>query len=326
MANIMLTEICNLFCPYCFADEFVNVSHNEISEASFLKAVDFLLSGKNCNGRIGLIGGEPTLHTMFGDLLRHTLENERVKDAVIFTNGILLDETFDITEADKFNYLINLNSPVVIGEKYFSRILDNIDTIMHRLNKRGSLSVGLNLYDPNMDCNFFIDVLKEYRIDHARLSITVPNHSRKTGFEQFAYLKELVYYLYIELLYAGIDVIFDCNMPPVCVWTKDEFNKLSLIQANFGSSRKGFNLATNMCNPVIDILPDLTAVRCFGLSEISKVAIDDFDNIDTLYEYYKTEFDCKFCSIPTIPECKECEMFTDGMCYGGCLSNKRIVH
>lgn len=325
VSNIMLTERCNLCCPYCFADEFVNVEHHEITEPNFLKAIDFLVSGKKIGSRVGLIGGEPTLHTRFGDLLRHTLKDDRVKEAVIFTNGILLDETFDITAADKFNYLINLNSPSVMGDKGFDRIVNNIDIIVNRLNKRRSLTVGLNLYDPNMDCSFFVDTLKEYQISHARLSIAVPNHSRSGGFEQFAYMKELVYSLYVDLLYLGIDVIFDCNMPPSCVWTEEEFNKLSLIQANFGSTRRGFDLKANKCRPVIDILPDLTAVRCFGLSDTTKVSIKDFENIDALYDYYKETVDCRLCKLPTTADCRECKMFADGTCFGGCLLNKGSI-
>ena len=30
MANIFLTKKCNLKCPYCFADEFVNKDNQEI--------------------------------------------------------------------------------------------------------------------------------------------------------------------------------------------------------------------------------------------------------------------------------------------------------
>lgn len=325
MSNVMLTEICNLYCPYCFADEFVNVEHHEITEENFVKAIDFLVSGKKISGQVGLIGGEPTLHTRFGELLKHTLQDDRVKRVVIFTNGILLDETFDITAADKFNYLINLNSPRVIGEKVFHRIRGNIDTIVNRLNKKRSLTIGLNLYDPDMDCEFFIQTLKEYHINHARLSIAVPNRSMGSGFEQFARMKELVYSLYITLLYEGIDVIFDCNIPPICVWTQRELDKLSLIQANFGSTRKGLRLGANRCNPVIDILPDLTAVRCFGLSDVTRVSIKDFENIDTLYEYYREAFDLKFSKIPTTPDCETCQMFLDGACFGGCLQNKENI-
>lgn len=38
MANIMMTDACNLNCPYCFANEFVNKNKNEITEEAFDKA------------------------------------------------------------------------------------------------------------------------------------------------------------------------------------------------------------------------------------------------------------------------------------------------
>ena len=61
MANIMINEICNLRCPYCFADEFVNKNPKEMSMEDFDTALNFALSS-GYDERIGLIGGEPTLH------------------------------------------------------------------------------------------------------------------------------------------------------------------------------------------------------------------------------------------------------------------------
>ena len=56
MANIMMTDVCNLHCPYCFANEFVNKDRNEITEEAFKKAVDFIL-GDGSHSTVGLIGG-----------------------------------------------------------------------------------------------------------------------------------------------------------------------------------------------------------------------------------------------------------------------------
>ena len=64
MANIMMTDVCNLRCPYCFANEFVNKDTNEISEENFRKAVDFIV-GDGSHSSVGLIGGEPTVHSHF---------------------------------------------------------------------------------------------------------------------------------------------------------------------------------------------------------------------------------------------------------------------
>jgi len=67
MANIMLTKRCNLKCPYCFAEEFVNKSGDDISIENFKVALDFALT--NPHEQIGLIGGEPTLHNNFKEIL-----------------------------------------------------------------------------------------------------------------------------------------------------------------------------------------------------------------------------------------------------------------
>lgn len=43
MANIMLTDACNLKCPYCFANEFVNKDKNDITEEAIDEAKDFIV-------------------------------------------------------------------------------------------------------------------------------------------------------------------------------------------------------------------------------------------------------------------------------------------
>ena len=322
MANIMLTERCNLKCPYCFADEFVNKENTNISLENFSKALMFAMSGKHFSGRIGLIGGEPTLHPQFREILQILQEEERVTNAVIFTNGIRMDETFDITKEDKYTVLINLNSPDDIGKDSFEKIQENTDIFVNRLNKRRFLTVGLNLYKPDMDCSFYKEFLRRFDVHTARLSITVPNHSQSSGFERFYEMKRLAYDLYVDLLYDGREVIFDCNMPPYCVWTEEEMKKISLIQSGQFAGRRGFTLGCSECHPVIDILPDLTAVRCFGMSDSTKVKLSDFKTVDQLYKYYMKTADSRMVKIPSLTKCGTCTYFRKKQCYGGCLASK----
>ena len=62
MPNIMLTYRCNLHCPYCFANEFVNKEKTDITIRDFLKAVSFITRTESY---VGIIGGEPTVHPGF---------------------------------------------------------------------------------------------------------------------------------------------------------------------------------------------------------------------------------------------------------------------
>ena len=65
MANIALTNRCNLSCEYCFAHEYTSSKKNDISKESFMRALDFAKK----DGEIGLIGGEPLLHKNINEFL-----------------------------------------------------------------------------------------------------------------------------------------------------------------------------------------------------------------------------------------------------------------
>jgi len=323
MANIVITEKCNLACPYCFADEFVHKASNEISLENFKKALLFVESSKSFGKFIGLIGGEPTLHSKFSELLEFVNFDNQLKEVLIFTNGIRINETFSITSQPKFTFLINLNSPQIIGSSNYFKIMQNIDSLISKYNKNHSLTLGLNLYALDLDYTFFVDTLERFKLKSARLSITVPNLTNgNSGIDKVAAFKPLIYKLYVDLLYRGIHTVFDCNKIPPCLWSDKELLKISLFQANNTNERIGFNLTTNKCNPVIDILPDLTAIRCFGLSGISKVKIDDFSTLDDLYLYYLNNFDRELVQVPAQKDCNSCEMFLNNSCYSGCLANK----
>ena len=323
MANIMVTERCNLSCPYCFADEFVNRKATEISIGNFQKALEFVLASGSYGRFVGLIGGEPTLHSKFAELLAIVNRIDQLKEVLIFTNGIKIDETFDLTADQKFTFLINLNSPEVIGDKNYDRITKNIDDLVVKYDKKHSITLGLNLYKLDMDYSFFVDTLRKYRFRTARLSVTIPGSPDEAGgLDRLSAFKDLAYRLYVGLLYRGINVVFDCNKMPRCLWTDLEIRKISLFQANTDNERLGFNLTASKCNPVIDILPDLTAIRCFGLSEWTKVRIDDFGSLDELYDHYRISFDAKLAEIPATGACLNCDMFSDHSCYGGCLLSK----
>ena len=110
MANIMITDVCNLHCPYCFANEFVNHARNDIEVDNFKKALEFILT--NPTERVGLIGGEPTTHPNFKELLKILVEDKRVTNVVLFTNGVFMEPYIEILTNPKFHILVNCVSTV----------------------------------------------------------------------------------------------------------------------------------------------------------------------------------------------------------------------
>lgn len=323
MSNIMINENCNQKCPYCFASEFVNVKKNNISFENFQKAVDFILTGYEGSkvGQIGIIGGEPLLHPKFDEFIKYLIDREDVKKVTVFTNGVLLEKHLDYVLHDKVGVLINVNSPKDVGEDNYNKTVEIIDLLVNKYNKKKRLTIGLNIYD-NIDYSFFINLADKYGFDSVRLSIVVPAYgTEKKGIEHFLNLKEKVLEITKALLVRGIRFKFDCNLPVPCIWSKEEIEDLELMGL-CSYSRQLIPLEQSVCQPVIDILPDLTAIRCFGLSDISKEKIEDFKDIKELRDYYIEKFDRVISKKPINNKCEKCNLFPL-KCYGGCLANRK---
>lgn len=322
MPNVMLTYGCNLKCPYCFANEFVNKKSDFITEENFIKAIDFLT--REDIARIGLIGGEPTLHPKFKDFLEYLINNRRVAEATIYTNGLLLERYTNQIISPKFRLLVNCNSPKDIGEAQFEKVRNNVLTLINQHYMRDRINLGINLYSDNLDYSYIIDLLKECGLHRVRISLTVPDFSTCDDVNAIDYFKRRKPFL-LEFLYRmqenTILPYYDCNKPPYCIWTDEEKEWLENMVNRYHVES---NLIGDhsFCYPVIDILPDLRAVRCFGMSEFEKVNIEDFDGVSEIASYFLNHIDSAGYKIPAANECKECRKRQLRKCTAGCIGFK----
>lgn len=328
MANIMLTSVCNLSCPYCFANEFVNRSNKEITEENFRKAMEFIL-GDGSEHAIGLIGGEPTTHSKFEKLLRIALMDKRVSVVSLYTNGILMDRFWHLMSHAKLRLLINCNSPENMGQAAFLKMRDNLDELLHNRLQKDHVTLGINMYNPDFQYDYMLELLQRYGYTRVRVSISVPNMADQRNRDAhlyFAVMKPQLKRFFRELLSRDIVPCFDCNKIPSCMITKEERQEFREFLLRPGISKKQHQ--TNMfsdfvgCSPVIDILQDLTAVRCFGLSEQTKQPISRFAGISELKNYYMRTIDAYACSTVYCEQCATCHQRDVARCYGGCLAFK----
>ena len=119
MANIVLTTYCNLHCPYCFADKMIKQEDiKNIDLVQFKKILNWLDGG----GRIGLIGGEPTLHPQFKEILEIISNYNQDTEFILFTNGIYLEQYIPCLPKN-LSILINLNQPqAMTTQQYLAMI------------------------------------------------------------------------------------------------------------------------------------------------------------------------------------------------------------
>ena len=90
-----ITSKCNLNCKHCYEGNVCD--HTEWSFDEFVLAIEKLW---NCfekwgvKGEISLIGGEPTVHPRFYDMVEYLSQRGDVHGISILTNGVNIDERF----------------------------------------------------------------------------------------------------------------------------------------------------------------------------------------------------------------------------------------
>lgn len=323
MPNIMLTYRCNLNCSYCFANEFVNKDKTNMLLEDFDKAVSFFT--KSGPTHLGLIGGEPTLHPDFKLILEKLIDNNLVSSVTIYTNGILLDKYINQITHPKFRVLVNCNSSDNIGRNNYDLIRKNLDLLFFDHYMKDRVNLGLNLYSDKMNYDFILDLLKRYDLHRVRISTTVPDFAEVSNVNVLDYFKSKKTFLL--KLFKDLDNIqvlpyYDCNKPPYCIWSDEEKMWIENFVAKYGVKESDLVGHCSKCFPVIDILPNLQAVRCFGMSDFCKVDISEFQDFTELASYFLNVVDADSYKISADNECRGCKQSKIRKCMAGCLGFK----
>ncbi len=332
MANIMVTEVCNLHCPYCFAGEFVNKTPKEMTLDDFRTALDFVL-GDGTKNQVGIIGGEPTLYTYINEAMHIVMNDRRSFYAVLFTNAVPLERLDpEILRNPKLHMLVNCNSPIDMGETAFEKMRHNLLCFKNEYGGGNRFHLSVNIYKPDFDYSYLFPLLDDFSFNMIRISISVPqkgNLNGKMPLEYFKEMKPVTIRLIKDMLHRGVVPQFDCNFIPPCVFTSDEreelLNTKSKMQKSFDKGHlpwyweQAIFCERYNCSPVIDILPDLRTIRCFGLSEYTKQNINDFSSISELRRHYEFTVDRPASEIWTDDACSGCHRRQNVKCSGGCL-------
>lgn len=319
MANIALLNRCNLKCPYCFADSYTGKEKEDIDIDTFLSLLDFI----SVEGNVGIIGGEPLLHKDIGKML-NILENDfRFYRITIFTNGIFLDRVLDKLTDSKFELLINVNSSKDIGKASFEKTVKNV-TEATRLLGKDRVNLGINVYEENQDFSEFLALCKELKSEKIRVSLVIPQNKEEGSIRYFKRMKSTLLNLYRSLLQLNISPCYDCNAIPKCVFDEEEIKLLESLPFEFDREREIFLGNRSVCSPVIDLYPDKTATRCFGMYDAQRVKIDDFKSLSDLKNYFFKEIDCRLVNVESCEDCKNCYKYKTFSCYGGCLAYKEM--
>lgn len=316
MPNIILTEYCNLKCPYCFANQMIDES-NENNKNITIEQLQFILkwltpTASKKDFQVGLIGGEPTLHPNFKEILliMNNFCSLTKSNAIIFTNGLTLNN---------FLHLINHSTSILVNVNKLNELLNQ--KLIYNLNlvndlkffENQQVTLGCNLYLEEKNYDYFwniVDLFPDIKI--VRMSVTAPNNiSLKQNKELYYTSMKKVFLDFINnAKKRNIKISYDCNQIPLCFFNEKE-QKLILSLSSTSKKEDQF------CDPVIDITPDFKATCCFGV--YNQVDCFNFEDLEQLERYFKAEMTLKIKKNNNCM-CENCEKIQLMKCQGGCLS------
>ena len=319
MANIAIVNYCNLKCKYCFADDMIQEDMVSITMDDYCKILEFL--SRTPKNHVGIIGGEPTLHPQFRDILQETNRycKECNTDATLFTNGIEL-EKFMPDIGERIHLLINCNTPEYQSAESFEKqrkALDHLDMLSWFDNKA---SCGCNIYPGCTDYSYIWEIVDRYHLQHLRTSVVSPAACyaewRKDKEGYYNLMKPLFLQFCRDAIKHHCNLGLDCGHIPLCYFNREE---LELVYKACGPSadHQGY------CEPVVDITPNFTATACFG--SYDPIDIRDFNDLLELERYLLLKKNAPKAEANCTGKCTTCKKHKLLQCQGGCLGFAEVT-
>lgn len=311
MPNVLITTRCNRACKYCFAQDKVTLggrraASQEMSLENVLVVADWLT--RSAINDFRLIGGEPTIHSRFVDIV--DLVRDRGFRVTVFSNGVMpasaRDRLASLPE-EAGGALININHP----SEYSPAEWQSLEKTLQALGPRAGL--GFNVYRVDFDARFLVDLTLAYGLRREiRIGLAQPILKAENVFlPRDRYRAVGARLVELGRFAEARDVIlgFDCGMT-MCMFTDDQWGDLVRT-----TNHQWFN-----CSPILDIGPDLTVWPCFPLSGCFDRRLGDFATVQDLVEHYKKVVE-RFRVLGGQVECVTCRHLRRRQCFGGCLAH-----
>jgi len=308
MANLAISAVCNQDCSYCFT---VDHRNNRGPGSSFLdlddlKArLDFL--ERSGIDQVRLMGGEPTLHPQFVDLV------ERARQTgfkiTVFSNGLMPDNALSCLASlpvAECTVLVNVNDPAAVGKKIHARRCAAIQ----RLGERALL--GVNIYRPDFQLGFLLPVIAETGCRPAiRLGMAQPCLS---GINQYIHPRQYVAIGTQIASFArvvagsGVSLEFDCGFVR-CMFSDQDLEALKASGVDVGWR----------CNPILDVDIEGQVIHCYPLSGLGGLPLSPQTDAPALRSAFVSRMD-PYRQAGVFQECSSCPFKASGECPGGCLA------
>ncbi len=308
--NLLITKTCNRSCPYCFAQTEVTLdsthSAGNISFDAFKQYLSFLKN--NSINSLKLLGGEPTMHPYFIELIDLGLKNEFT--VTVFSNGIWKNQhRLKLRDAQYKNiqYLINVNENKDTKAHEKAQLVKTLEAVGEQVQ------LSFNIFRQDFDLTFLQDVINTYGLLRSiRVGLSSPIVGAGNSAINVSDLKHIGKRLIQQMTImeaADILVEFDCGFT-YCMF--EESDAATIVQ----STKYGL---FSTCDFIGDVDYNLDVWPCFPLSNAPHVNLEKYNKIEDIRNYYKNKFS-SIRSFGSTDECLQCKYLRRNQCCGGCLA------
>lgn len=308
--NLLLVRACPNHCPYCFEADERRRGVNELSLDLASQMARWTLSARLRS--LSLLGGEPFLHPHLDKIVRIFRSANPEMELTIFTGGLIDELQLDRLSPDDVGLMFNINEP---SDYQRSGQYRHVVSIVKGAIGRGfNVTCGFNVWRSDFDPLFFPRFVFELGRTSFRWTVANPRHGAPTNVVQPAQYADLALRCVAMLKEAtrlGIRAYLDCPLP-LCFFEDSELSWIS-------RHHRGTASRLGVCDPPIDITPELDVIRCFALSHLERARLCDFSNEKAVRSWFVRKVDSYLLDRGLFPRCSNCNHFLNSRCHGGCL-------
>ncbi len=256
---------------------------------------------------VSLLGGEPTIHKHFPDIVQRVLDSGF--PIRIFSGGLIPHKARKFLagcDPLKIDIIVNLSDVQSCRPGEYDRIINSIE----KLSQFCSLSYTISR--PDFAYDFLIDVIKKTSCRPTiRISMELPmltDPDPRLPPSQYRIVGQRIFEFVAAANKSDIVVGFDCGFV-LCMFTPEELGQLYLWNTHMAFR----------CDPIIDIDPDGEIWSCFATTGLHRAHIEEFETRQEMVHYFKTR-QGPYRTFGVFEECTDCLYKARGQCGGGCLS------
>jgi hypothetical protein len=274
--------------------------------ADFEESLDFL--ARSGVSEATLLGGEPTLHPRFCDMVDRALE--RGFSVLVLSGGIIPEKSLRHIERAPAGQVAVMLNVVPPGDSFSQRERDKQAEVMRRIGPQ--VALGLNIDHPATPLDFLLEWIAEYNLERAvRLGLAHPivdGHNTFLHPRDYPAVGRRVAEFALRARAASVHLEFDCGWVP-CMFPEGALAELGLTPREVGLR----------CNPILDVLPGRQTISCYPLAAIAREALPVSQDGAWLAQKF-TERIAPYRPMMLYRHCSSCDWLARGECTGGCVA------